>query len=202
TVTVTHRSQMFQWKIEAGITIEFPVGSIARITSLCAPDLPAGIAIARKRGWPGWCITRCINRVTRTRLSKQQPVRIENEPANVGLFQNRFQTGRVSAFRQPKPGRFDTEEVHIDIASNQNLSASSFARLLQEQGKQAMRRGGGNDLQPACFQQFPKRGEQIAFVFLGKEAPGFAKDLRIKIRELSQPRVIAIPLCFARSEID
>src|SRR4029079_583870 len=90
----------------------------------------------------------------------------------------------------------------VDITSNQNLSARCFARLLEEQWKQAMRGGGGDDFKSAAFPQFTKRGKQIAFVFIDKEAPGSSKDFEIKVCELAELWVIAIPFSFTRSEID
>ena len=60
----------------------------------------------------------------------------------------------------------------------------------------------GNDFKSAAFPQFAKSGKQIAFAFIDKEAPGFAKDFEIKVRELAQRRMIAVPFPFACSEID
>ena len=55
-------------------------------------------------------------------------MRVENEPANICFLQDRFQIRIVSAFRQPKAGGLDTEKIHIDIASNQNLGPRCCSR--------------------------------------------------------------------------
>src|SRR5215469_4338421 len=34
-------SQMLHWKIESGVAVKLPVSRVARIASLCAPDLAA-----------------------------------------------------------------------------------------------------------------------------------------------------------------
>jgi hypothetical protein len=59
-----------------------------------------------------------------------------------------------------------------------------------------------NDFKSAAFPQFAKSGKQIAFAFIDKETPGFAKDFEIKVRELAHRRVIAISFPFTRGEID
>ena len=115
--------QMLHWKIETNITIKFTISRIARITLLRAPDLPARIAITRENGRAGWRIARRINRALRRRFSKHHTVGVENEPANVCPLQKRFQSGRVSAFRQPKTDRLGAEKIDIQISSDQNLGA-------------------------------------------------------------------------------
>src|ERR1700756_4505880 len=60
----------------------------------------------------------------------------------------------------------------------------------------------GDDFKRAGFPQFAKTGKQVAFAFIDKEAPGFAKYFEIKVCELAQLWVIAIPFLFTRSEID
>src|SRR6266478_1194595 len=65
-----------------------------------------------------------------------------------------------------------------------------------------MRGRRGNDFKSAAFPQFAKSGKQIEFAFIDKEAPGFAKDFEIKVRELAELRVIAVPFSFTRREIN
>ena len=65
-----------------------------------------------------------------------------------------------------------------------------------------MGRGGSNDFKGATGSQFAKRGKQIAFASIHKEALGFAKDFRIKVCQLMKPRMFAVSLSFARGEID
>src|ERR1700730_6684475 len=83
-----NRPEMVHRKIETDIPIEFPVGWIARITFLRAPNLPARIAVARKNGRSCWRITGRINRALWSPLSINQTVRIENEPTQVSFLQN------------------------------------------------------------------------------------------------------------------
>ena len=59
-----------------------------------------------------------------------------------------------------------------------------------------------DDFKHAGFPQFAKRGKQIAFVFIDKEAAGFAKDFEIKVCELAELWLIAIPFLFTLGEID
>src|SRR6267378_43004 len=63
-----NRPEMVHRKIETDIPIEFPVGWIARITFLRAPNLPARIAVARENGRSRWRVTRRINRALWPRL--------------------------------------------------------------------------------------------------------------------------------------
>src|SRR5439155_2411382 len=103
-------SQMFHGQIETDVAIKIPVGRIAWITFVRAPDLPARITIARKSRWPRWRITRRINRAAGLRFSKQQAVCLQNEPANICFLKNCLQPGRISTFWQPKSRRLCGEK--------------------------------------------------------------------------------------------
>src|SRR6266446_923508 len=175
------RPEMVHRKIETDIPIEFPVGWIARITFLRAPNLPARIAVPRENGRSRWRVTRRINRALWPRLSVNQTVSIENEPTQVGCLQDRFQAGRVGALGQPKTNWIDTKNIDIRISSDQNLRAHCFARM---QWKQSMGRGAGDDFERAGFSQLAERGEQIAFPLLDKEASAFRKHFEIEFGEL------------------
>ena len=61
-----------------------------------------------------------------------------------------------------------------------------------------MRGRRGDDFKPAAFPQFAKSGKQIAFAFIDKETPGFAKYFEIKVCEVAELWVIAIPFSFTR----
>ena len=65
-----------------------------------------------------------------------------------------------------------------------------------------MRGCRGDDFKRAAVPQFPKRGQQIALVFIDKETPGFVKYFEIKVCEVAELWVIAIPFLFTLSEID
>ena len=65
-----------------------------------------------------------------------------------------------------------------------------------------MRGCRGDDFKRAAFPQFAKRDKQIALVFIDKETPGFVKYFEIKVCEVAELWVIAIPFSFARSEVD
>ena len=64
-----------------------------------------------------------------------------------------------------------------------------------------MRSGGSNNFKGATGSQFAKRGKQIAFASIDKEALGFAKDFRIKVCQLMKPRMFVISFSLARGEI-
>src|SRR5882724_11589705 len=81
--TARDRSQMLQWKVESDIAIKFAICRIARITFLRTPNLAARIAIARERSRTCRGVTRCVNRALWSRSSKQQSVRVENQPADI-----------------------------------------------------------------------------------------------------------------------
>ena len=74
---------IFERKIESDVAIEIPIGRIARITFLRAPNLTARFAIARENGRPGRGKIRRVNRAARTRFAEHHAVRVENGPADV-----------------------------------------------------------------------------------------------------------------------
>src|SRR5712691_4065912 len=108
-------------------------------------------------------------------------MRIENEPANIRFLQNRFEPGRVGAFRQPETDWIDIKKIDIYIAADQNLRARGFARLLLNQREQSVCRGAGNNFERAGFAQLPKGREQIAFPFVDKETSRFRKRIEIEL---------------------
>src|SRR5437867_13051094 len=166
---------MLHGKIEPRVTIKLPVSRVAGVTSLCAPNLSARVTIACKGGRSRARVRGRVNRPGRPRLSKQEAVRVQNKPADVCFLQSGLQARRVSAFRQPKPGSLCPEEIDIDIASDQNLGACGFTRLLKEHWKQTVRGGGGDNFKRAGFSQPAKSGEQIIFAFIDKETPTLQK---------------------------
>ena len=116
-------------------------------------------------------------------------------------MQNRIETWRVSAFRQPKTPRLDAEKIDMLIPPDQDLCAHGFARLL-EQGKQPVRRGAADDFESAGFLQFTKGGDQIAFPFLNKKPTAFRKQIEIKSRQLPQLLVISISFLLPPGQIE
>ena len=74
---------MFHGQIETDVAIEFPVGWIAGIAFVRTPDLAADLGIACESSRPRWRITGSVNGAARARRSKEQPVRVENEPAEI-----------------------------------------------------------------------------------------------------------------------
>ncbi|KAG0506089.1 MAG: hypothetical protein Udaeo_05370 [Candidatus Udaeobacter sp.] len=88
---------MFHGQIETDVAIKIPVSWIAGIAFVRTPDLAARSGITCEGSWPCWCITGSVNGAARTRRSKQQPVSVDNEPAEIRLLENRFQTGSVTA---------------------------------------------------------------------------------------------------------
>src|SRR2546423_1929395 len=152
---------MFEGKFKADVAIKFPIRRITRIPFRCAPDLPARIAIARKRGGPGRGKAGRVNRAARPWLAEHQAVGVDDEPAQVRFPQDILNAGMISAFGQPKPVWIGVKCRPIRIATDENLRANRFGRLL-EQWEQTMRRGGGHEFEAAVVAQSAKHGEQIA----------------------------------------
>jgi hypothetical protein len=65
-----------------------------------------------------------------------------------------------------------------------------------------MSRGAADNFEHAPFAQLPKRGQQIEFPFIDKKASGGGKELKIKLRELRELRLVLVPLSLARRKID
>src|SRR5947207_4318463 len=151
------RADVFEWKIEAGIAVKFPIRRVTGISFVRAPDLPARIPVAREGGRSGRRVTRRIDRATRLRICKKEAVSVENEPANVRFLQNRFQPRREGALRQPNPTRIGPEKIDIDIATDQDLGARGLGRLLLQQRKQTVRRSRGDDFERTGLTQRSKR---------------------------------------------
>src|SRR4029453_3620552 len=122
--------------------------------------------VARENGGTGWRVTGRVNRSQRTRFSKHQSMCIEDEPPNICLLQERFHSGGVRTFRQPKSDWLGTEKVDIHVSADQNLGARGWRRLLLKDGEQTVRRSAGDDFERARLHQLAKSGKQIAFSFI------------------------------------
>ena len=144
---------MLERKIESDVAVKFPIRRIARITLLRTPNLAARIAIARESSRTCRRVTRRINRALRCRSSKQQSVRVKNKPADIRFLQNRVESGRVGAFGQPKTGWLGMKNIDMNVATDENLRAGRFARLLVNQRQQTVGRRAGDDFQGARVAQ-------------------------------------------------
>ena len=118
--------QMFHRKIETSVTIKFAIGGIARITLVRAPDLPAGVAIARKHRWARGRKARRIDGAAWAGLPEHEAMRIDDEPAQVGFLQNRFKTRRIGAFRQPATGGGTAENPAMLRHSDRQLQPNTL----------------------------------------------------------------------------
>src|SRR5256885_4159684 len=88
---------MLKRQIEADVAIEFAIRGIARITFLRAPNLSARIAVARKCSGTRRREARRVNRATRLRISKEQSVRVENEPADICFLRSEEHTSELQS---------------------------------------------------------------------------------------------------------
>src|SRR5436305_5075000 len=170
---------MLKRKLEPDVAIEFPVDRIAGISFRRAPDLPARIAIARERRRSSRRETGRVNRAARPGVRQHETVRVHDEPPDIRFTKDILDTRMVSAFRQPKPGRIGLKRGPVRIATDQNLRAHRFGRLL-EQRQQSMGRSGGHQLEATLVPQPPKYREQVA-VPLKETLPASPKMIVIKL---------------------
>ena len=194
------RAKVFHGQIESDVAIKIAIGRIARITFRGAPDLPAGIAIARKYRRARRRKARRIDGATRTRLPEHQAMRIDDEPAQVRFLHDRFQPRRVGAFRQPESRRITAEYGPIDIAPGQDLGPHRFRRWLQER-KQTVRGRRRHDLEASFIPKFPKLAQEIAPALQEPES-AVGKSCVIKFRKRPERFIVAIALYFARGQVN
>jgi hypothetical protein len=69
-------------------------------------------------------------------------------------------------------------------------------------GKQAVRGSAGDDFERAGISQFAKKRQEITLSFIDKKRTSFAKHFEVKVWEFAKLRMIAVPILFARAEID
>ncbi len=101
----------------------------------------------------------------------QDAVRVENEPADVRLLQKSFDAGDVGAFRQPDAARVAAKATPVMVARGQDLRADG-RRMVRQQRQQSVRRGGGDDFNPAFVLKFSERGDEVAPVRIPCVADG------------------------------
>src|SRR6266704_3714577 len=161
-------------EIETNVAVELAVTRVARIASLPAPDLSGRIGVATERGEAGRRDERSKNSEPRLRTRVQNSMGVNNEPADVGLLQNRFHPLRVSAFRQPDTARVPAEATPVMVAGHKDLGANG-RRMIGQQRQQRVRGGAGDNFQPAQVLKFAKCSHQVALA--GK----------VKLPQLAEP---------------
>ena len=116
------------WEIETRVAIKFAIDRRARVTRLRAPDFPARDRIAREGGGPSRGEAGRVDGAARPRFCEGKRVRVENKPAQILRLQQRFQAGRVGAFREPEADRVRVENAAINVTTDSDLRTNRFAR--------------------------------------------------------------------------
>src|ERR1039458_2722179 len=142
------RLDVVEIKVEADVAVEIAVARVAGITFVLAPDLPRGIEVAPKRGAAVRRVERRKGAVTRTRLRVQNAMRVEDEPADVGLLQKFLDAAGVGAFRQPDVARIAPATTAVMVARGEDLRANG-RRMVRQERQQSVRGGGGDDFEDA-----------------------------------------------------
>ena len=182
-------ADVIEIEVEADVAIEIAVARVAGITLMFAPDLAGGIVVAAKGGHAPGCINRRVGAVARAGLGMQNAVRIENEPADIGLLQKIFHAAQVRAFGQPDAARRPAETAHIMFARSEDLTADGL-RVVGHQRQQPMGGGGGDDLQQAGVLKLFKRADEIALM----AAPGLPGEGELLVVHPRQIAVGAVPV--------
>src|SRR5215211_7204826 len=104
-ILVQMRFEIFDGEIPTDVPVEFAIYLAARISDLGAPDLLARFNVACKHGDSVRAKDWCVNAIPRAGIAIQDGVRVGNEIFDPGIFQERFDTGLVRAFRQPNASR-------------------------------------------------------------------------------------------------
>src|SRR6478672_6082569 len=123
-VFVQVRFKIVERQVPANIPIKFAVDIAAGITDLSAPDLLAGFNVTcENRNTVGACY-RCMHAVSRTRITIKNGVRIADEIFNAGVFQQRFNSWFVRAFRKPNTSRLSAEMFFVVCDSDLDLCSA------------------------------------------------------------------------------
>ncbi len=126
------RAQIVQIQIVTYITIEIAISRITRISFLRAPDLFTRFTVASKSGRTGSRKARREDGVTRTRIAKHQPMRVERKPTQIRLLQIILETGEIGTFREPDASGLPAEVFAVVVASDPNLSAHGLGMLFHQ----------------------------------------------------------------------
>ena len=182
-------AEVFRREIEADVAVEIAIGRVARVALLRAPDLPAGVPVAPKRRRTRRGESGRVDRVTRPRIPKHDPVRIDHEPAQVRLREHPVEAGGVGAFRQPDAARVAAEGRAVVVPRDEDLRAHRLGELLHERQK-AVRRRAGDDLEHAAILQRGECGDHVAMPALHVVAPALEQPVVVEARRLLQ---LALP---------
>ena len=117
-------------------------------------------------------------------------MRVENEPANVGFLQEGIEAFGVAAFRQPKTARIAPERFAVVVATDANLSALRFGKLL-EQREEGVGRRARHDLETARVLQLAKCPDDVALEGFDIKVARRGEELEVEMREVEKLRMSA-----------
>src|SRR6266568_3785808 len=192
--------QIVKIEIETNVAVELAVTRVARIASLPAPDLRGRIGVATERGEAGRRDERSKNSKPRLRTRVQNSMGVNNEPADVGLLQNRFHPLRVSAFRQPDAARVPAEAILVMVAGHKDLRANG-RRMIGQQRQERVRGSAGDDFQLTQVLKFAKCSYEVTVA--GKvKLPQLTESVEVEQGQLVKRLFPMRPLDFFLGQFD
>src|SRR5215475_1012138 len=149
-------------RVVAEVTIELTIVGIAGIADVGAPDLFAGLGVAREDGHASRGDDRRENPTLRARLAIEDRVSVGDEKFDSGLAQVAVVAGIERAFGQPYAARGPPEMLDVILPGDLNLGA--FDPLVRHQRQVTVRRVAGDDLQEAFILELAEPPYDVAAV--------------------------------------
>ena len=141
-------------RVVAEVAIELAIVGVAGIADVRAPDLFAGLGVAREDGHAFRGDDRRVDSALRARLAVEDGVGVGDEKVDPGLAQVPVVARIERAFSQPDAARRSPEMLDVILPRDLNLSA--LDRLVRHQRQIAVRRAAGDDLQEAFVLKLAK----------------------------------------------
>ena len=101
-------------------------------------------------------------------------MRIDHEPTDVHLLQNRVDLGHIPALGQPDSRGIHAEAFAVGIAADEDLGAHRLGDGFHQR-QEAVRGSAGDDLEDAVFLELGKRSDDVAADFIAVETQCLAK---------------------------
>jgi hypothetical protein len=135
------------------------------------------------------------------RIGIEDPVGIDDEPADFCLLKVSFDSWIVGALGKPYTSRISTEAVSIILASDLDLGSNGLGKFPHER-EEPVGGAAGNNFQNSCILKLSKCLDEVAMVAITKEIAAVIESVVIKASEGLEGGIVLGAVEFLSREFD
>ena len=162
------RVEILEREIETQVAVKVAIEGVAGVAFDGAPHLARRLGVAAEGGHACGRDDRCEGGVERSRRRFEEPVRLDQEPANAVACEDLLEARYIAAFRQPEAERVTAEEAPVLVDSDRDLRLDRGG-LRAQCGQEPVGRSAGDDLETTRLLVSPEGRDEFAAQGLDEE---------------------------------